>query len=449
MAETQVKNTFIDVPSTGTPVPSPPASAPARQQVALKDSLQKAAEEPGGSPTAQAAPQAAPAAPAAASTAGSVVRRAKPNPLNFLSQNSMVSIPEDQANGQAKPADPMKFVSGVSELPSTPAYTWGVLQTPTGTPSGYRAYQAPMIPAVATPTDVQRKTLSLQEMIQSPKVEDKAALLNNSYHQLWNVQQYPPQAPMVPQGALHAVPHGAPMAMAMHMAPDASYSVPQAGVPGCEMYMPNMLQAPHPPIFSSVPVQHMPPPAPMLLEPPPGGAAVTLGLVHGGQPMPPMPQPLPQMSPPLQQPMPQPMPQPLPQPMPQPMPQAVPVTAQPPLQPMQPLPMQPAAQPLQAQFGLPSYAAPHAAPGVLMTHPGLPGHPGLPPPPPTFAAPAVVMSPKASAQPAMTESDIRSLLETATASGNPEAINAVARQAQMAGMSPEKFRSLLPPPTSA
>lgn len=78
--------------------------------------------------------------------------------------------------------------------------------------------------------------------------------------------------------------------------------------------------------------------------------------VHGGQPMPPMPQPLPQMSPPLQQPMPQPMPQPLPQPMPQPMPQAVPVTAQPPLQPMQPLPMQPAAQPLQAQFGLPSYA---------------------------------------------------------------------------------------------
>eukprot|EP00435_Cladocopium_sp_Y103_P045920 s307_g13.t1 len=254
MAETQVKNTFIDVPSTATPVPSPPASAPARQAVALKDSLQKAAEEPGGSPAvpapaaavavvaaqaAQTAPApAAQAAAATASTAGTVVRRAKPNPLNFLSQNSMVSIPEDQANGQAKPADPMKFVSGVSELPSTPAYTWGVLQTPTGTPSGYRAYQAPMIPAVATPTDVQRKTLSLQEMIQSPKVEDKAALLNNSYHQLWNVQQYPPQAPMVPQGALPV--HGAPpMAMpAMHMAPDAQYPVPQAGIPGCEMYMP-------------------------------------------------------------------------------------------------------------------------------------------------------------------------------------------------------------------
>eukprot|EP00434_Breviolum_minutum_P014258 symbB.v1.2.012571.t1/scaffold873.1/size155814/5 len=144
------------------------------------------------SPTAAATAAAASTAPAATT----VVRRAKPNPLNFLSQNSMVSIPEDQANANGQVvADPMKFISGVSEMPATPCYTWGVLQTPTGTPSGYRAYQAPFtMPAVATPTDVQRKTLSLQEMIQSPKVEDKAALLNNSYQQYWNVQPYPPQA---------------------------------------------------------------------------------------------------------------------------------------------------------------------------------------------------------------------------------------------------------------
>jgi len=322
-------------------------------------------------------------------------------------------------------------------MPATPCYTWGVLQTPTGTPSGYRAYQAPFtMPAVATPTDVQRKTLSLQEMIQSPKVEDKAALLNNSYQQYWNVQPYPPQAPMpvpgphgVPFEALHPMgPHGAPLqAMPMHMAPDTpphSYPVPQAAVPPHEMYMP--MQAAPPPIFSSVPVQHLPPQPAM---PPPAGcgAALTLGLVHGGQPMP------------------QPMPQPM-QPMPQPLQHAPPVH-QPPmqLQPMQPMqhPQHPQhPQPLQAQFGLPSYAAPHAAPGVMV-------HPGQLPPPPTFAAPTVVMSPKGSTQPAMSESDIRTLLEVATTSGNPEAINAVARQAQMSGMSPEKFRSLLPPGTSA
>eukprot|EP00434_Breviolum_minutum_P014260 symbB.v1.2.012571.t3/scaffold873.1/size155814/5 len=46
MAETQVKNTFIDVPSTATPIPSPPATAPARNAGAtLKDSLQQAAED--------------------------------------------------------------------------------------------------------------------------------------------------------------------------------------------------------------------------------------------------------------------------------------------------------------------------------------------------------------------------------------------------------------------
>eukprot|EP00434_Breviolum_minutum_P014257 symbB.v1.2.012570.t1/scaffold873.1/size155814/4 len=145
------------------------------------------------------------------------------------------------------------------------------------------------------------------------------------------------------------------------------------------MYMP--MQAAPPPIFSSVPVQHLPPQPAM---PPPAGcgAALTLGLVHGGQPMP------------------QPMPQPM-QPMPQPLQHAPPVH-QPPmqLQPMQPMqhPQHPQhPQPLQAQFGLPSYAAPHAAPGVMV-------HPGQLPPPPTFAAPTVVMSPKGSTQPAMSES---------------------------------------------
>lgn len=425
MAETQVKNTFIDVnlPSTATPVPSPPASAPARQAVALKDSLQQAAEDASAATTGTAAGT----APAG------IARRAKPNPLNFLSQNSMASIPEDQANGTVK-RDPMMFVSGMSEMPATPAYTWGVLQTPTGTPSGYRAYgSAP--PMVATPTEVQRKTLSLQDMIQSPKVEDKAALLNNSYHQLYSVPPYP-QAPMQP--ALHPMPHGAPLHTVPHtvahtvpMAETATYApMPQAGGPP-EMYMP--MQGHQPPIFSSIPVQHMPP------QPMNGCPAVALGLVHGPrQPMAAMPQP---------------MPQPMPQ---QAMPQAAPAVAQPmPMQPMQTLaaPMaQPVAQPLQAQFGLPSYAAPLAAPpGGVIAHPAHP-HPQLPPPPPTFAAPSVVMSPKAQAvstAPPVSESDIRTLLEVATTSGNPEAINAVMRQAQMAGMSPEKFRSLLPPNNSA
>ncbi|CAE7801991.1 unnamed protein product, partial [Symbiodinium sp. KB8] len=126
-----VRNTFIDIPSTATPLPSPPSSAPARQAVALKESLQQAADGQEAGTTVAAG--------------ATVVRRAKPNPLNFLSQNSMVSIPEGADAAQAAalplPQDPMKFVSGMSEMPATPAYTWGVLQTPTETPAGFSQFR--------------------------------------------------------------------------------------------------------------------------------------------------------------------------------------------------------------------------------------------------------------------------------------------------------------------
>eukprot|EP00913_Durusdinium_trenchii_P025624 g24051.t1 len=93
MAETQVKNTFIDVnlPSTATPVPSPPASAPARQAVALKERDESQAAEDASAATTGTAAGTAPAG---------IARRAKPNPLNFLSQNSMAACghcPKGQA----------------------------------------------------------------------------------------------------------------------------------------------------------------------------------------------------------------------------------------------------------------------------------------------------------------------------------------------------------------
>ncbi|CAJ1337357.1 unnamed protein product [Effrenium voratum] len=378
----KVRNTFIDIPSTATPVPSPPASAPARQAVALKESLQNAAEE----------------------SSDGLVRR-KPNPLNFLSQNSMVSIPEDQ-DGKAQvlgatvngplPHDPMKFVSGVSEMPATPSYTWGVLQTPTETPSGFRAFvQGPAytMPAVATPSGAvvqSRQTLSLQDMIQSPKVETKNALLNNSYQQLYHVQYGPPvsQAPMM--GApLHTLPPGAAPGTPPNSYPPNTYQAPDPP----QGYIP--MQGPPPGQIYAAPVAQMPQQPPM-----PGCPSVALGLVHGAQ-MPPT-QPMQPMS----------------------------------TQPMQPMSTQPIqSQPIQSHYGLPPHLAAQAparpGPG-FMAHPGVAHQ--LPPPPPTFAAPAVVMSPKAVGSAPHSESDIRTLLEVAVSSGNQEAINAVMRQAQMAGM---------------
>jgi len=77
------------------------------------------------------------------------------------------------------------------------------------------------------------------------------------------------------------------------------------------------------------------------------------------------------------------------------------------------------------------------------------------PPPPTAPAPTVVLTPKAmpmipmlpaaaTAPPSgQMESDLKVLLELAVSSGNQQAVDALLRQAQQGGMSPERFNSLV------
>lgn len=444
----QVRNTFIDIPSTATPLPSPPSSAPARQAVALKESLQQAADG-----------QAVEAGTTVAAGA-TVVRRAKPNPLNFLSQNSMVSIPEGADAAQAAalplPQDPMKFVSGMSEMPATPAYTWGVLQTPTETPAGFSQFRPVttlQYTTMATPTgvaDPNRKTLSLQDMIQSPKVEDKAALLHSTYQQLYQV---PPYAPPMPQAGVptYAAP---PLGPPVHYAEPPLNTLPPLQAP---LAMPPPPAALHPmpapapmhdaPIYAVPTVPGAPGTPPLYPQPVMGQAPGTPPHVYQAQPMP--AQPLPQAPHGIPQPMPT-----IPGPSSAPAQGGCPSVALGLVHGAAPPPV--VSQPLQAHYGPPPQSlAPGAAPGapgVVLAHPGVVTHSG-PPPPPTFAAPAVVVSPKAAAAPAatsnMSESDIRTLLDVAMQSGNQEAVSAVARQAKAAGMSAERFRSLLPAPNSA
>mmetsp|Transcript_85774 Transcript_85774/g.151937 ORF Transcript_85774/g.151937 Transcript_85774/m.151937 type:complete len:460 (-) Transcript_85774:49-1428(-) len=449
----QVKNTFIDIPgaSERTPLPSPLATAPARNAGSLQDSLKQAAEDP----------------------ARSAVRRAKPNPLNFCSQSSMMSIAESP-NGQALiiQKDPAQFMSGQSSVPATPAYNWGVLQTPTETPMGFGAtsqvYTAPPVyvaspsggvsftgmTAVATPTGgasfppmtsvatgatfPARTTLSLQDMIQSPKVEQKTALLNSTYQQLYNQgQQIPVYAPQ-----MMAAPVDAPQMAPAPIGCQAYSEVSMASV-AQPPTMPPMMQAPPGP-----PVQMVHPGPPVTMPGAPGSnacASVALGLVTGNPP-----QGYAQVNSPVVASMPPLLPPSPPQMAPGPMFQSgIPgqqMQASAPAQAPQPQMQQVGYPPNYGQpmYGAPPLQAPMAPPVIS---PGITAN--IPPPPPNFAAPTVVMSPKAASSPGAagaSESDIKVMLEVAVASGNQEAIQAVMRQAQQAGMSAEKFRSLLPAP---
>eukprot|EP00930_Biecheleria_cincta_P075656 TRINITY_DN62838_c0_g1_i1.p1 TRINITY_DN62838_c0_g1~~TRINITY_DN62838_c0_g1_i1.p1 ORF type:complete len:431 (-),score=73.33 TRINITY_DN62838_c0_g1_i1:148-1392(-) len=410
MAEMQVRNTFIDIPgqSERTPMPSPLHTAPALNSGTLQESLRQAAES-------------------SAEVSAAAARRLKPNPLNFMSQQSMVSIPESPS-GVLFQKDPMGFLSnqsGMSSVPATPACNWGVLQTPTETPMNFGQFYsgAPVppvlaspsgaysMPAVATPTGCasfpSRTTLSLQDMIQSPKVEQKAALLSSSYQQLYQVPQgqgmtmYQPQMGLPQPGMAPQAPIQMPAQM-MHHAP-----------------VPQPVQVQQLPVTTTMPAaassQQAPAAAPC--------AAVALGLVPQ--------QPQYNLSSPV-------------------------VASMPPLSPPSVgLPRQSPPLVQQQAYTQPAYAM--SQPQVQMMPPQAPpviarasaAH--MLPPAPAYAAPTVVMSPKASgmspaAAPGCSESDIKTLLEVAVASGNKEAISAVMRQAQQAGMSPEKFRSLLPAP---
>jgi len=153
-----VKNTFIECPNTpagGMPVPL--LSAPAQCAYTLKDSLAAAAA------SVDEAPQTQPALQGAEATGPTVMVRRKPDPLQYVSGGAaagLIPIPEGaSAAGQVTTATPARSVVANS-VPATPCamQQWECMATPTGTPM---AYGAP------------RQTLSLVSMIQSPKVDSK------------------------------------------------------------------------------------------------------------------------------------------------------------------------------------------------------------------------------------------------------------------------------------
>lgn len=133
-----VKNTFIDVPGSSTQVPTPLATAPAKFANSLKESLAAAAEEEESAEGSE--PFSRPR------QAVGVGRRARTRPGPLL---ECVDIVPQGFVGAPLPSP------GASSIPPTPVATWEVTSTPEGTP--------------AARMDQGRTTLSLVDMIQSPK----------------------------------------------------------------------------------------------------------------------------------------------------------------------------------------------------------------------------------------------------------------------------------------
>jgi len=233
----EVKNTFIDVPSTPmVGVQSFLNTAPAQYAAgfSMKDSLAQAA----GSDMSFASPAPAVLSEAAVATLNmsSRPRRAKPNELAFMSTQSMMSIPESPMAGQmaqlGQPVVVNRKRSSMVSIPPTPAgmMDWG--STPTGTPYGGGYTMLPMnasapvatltsapvtsvttmaAPAAArwadsvpTPKAVtvapSKQTLSLGSMIPSPKAGTLTAAFSQMYaapmvSSAQPVMMAPPSAP--------------------------------------------------------------------------------------------------------------------------------------------------------------------------------------------------------------------------------------------------------------
>jgi len=156
--------------------------------------------------------------------------RPKPDPLKFCSTNSMMSIPESPieittsmnatyAMGEVI-SDPAKYISGsatASSIPPTPMGLCDYVSTPTGTPaarlcSGHlltaeaaEARMAGYALGLASGADVigdRKTTLSLVDMIQSPKGQTTVPMQQSAFNQ---AQLYmPPAAPAVAPGVLPA-----------------------------------------------------------------------------------------------------------------------------------------------------------------------------------------------------------------------------------------------------
>jgi len=192
-------------------LPEPLSTAPAQVAFSMKDSLANAAQN-----------------------MDSVVRsttrtRTAPDPL--------MAIPETPSRGATYLATPMSAMGkqmstrtpmqGYGSVPATPAYAYN-LPTPSGTPMGQPlsaystmptyTYAAPPAPVIEEAPS--RATLSLTDMIQSPKADQKSMLLQNAYQQVWQAQPQQPQqlqqqhqyapAPMMAQAAPAVSSYAAP-----------------------------------------------------------------------------------------------------------------------------------------------------------------------------------------------------------------------------------------------
>lgn len=396
----QVKNTFISVHIPSTPsgaVQQPMASAPAMvQRASLQDSLAAAAER------ADSGEDGAAAAAGEAYAFGEVV----PSPSNRVMQGrtrpaalaesppAMAAIPESPSAA----AGLRVYANVSSSVPPTPQMCYSALTTPTGTPQA-----------------MQRTTLPLGKMIQSPTADAKAQMMQSAYQQVYmhapTVTQAPPQYYTPPQ---HFQVQQAPMGQyVVHQA----FSQPAAG--SVELS----------PVQEGSPQQ--------------SAAAVQLGLV-----------------PQQQQPT-----------LPAPSQMAVGVMPAPPQHPAIVQQVQHRTVitlPQQAPMGgmpPPPMAAPQIAAPAVAAAPLQMAQRAAPPPPPMAPAPQIIMlSPKGMEAPAgiamqtpqgisptmmpaaamaTPDSDMKVLVDMAVASGNQAAVDALMRQAQSQGIAPEHFSAMV------
>jgi len=337
---------------------------------------------------------------------------------------SMIAIPESlTAAGQTVEIrkDGTTYVTGTpaaSSIPPTPVATWDVMPTPT------------------TPATNLRTTLSLVDMIQSPKVEQQTVMVQRPYQMVYQGVPVVAAQPVQAQ----ALPPGATVVQAQPAAPPETMATTMTVQPATVGHIP-----PPPPAAAPVVVPAADPAeearaTSQALQ----AAAVQLGLVPQQQHQQAVPQTQPCAS-------------------------SVAVgTIQPPRYTATVHTLQQA--PATTTLLPPSMGTqPHSVSTVITAQPQR-----MVPPPPAAPAPTVVFTPKASSVPmmpamavaapvsmgappalpaaalavptassGMPESDLKVLLSLAVSSGNQQAVDALLRQAQQGGMSPERFRTLV------
>lgn len=365
-------------------------------------------------------------------------RRMKPDPLMMVIPEgpSTIRLAHTPASRTEVRRDSKIFIAATgqpytgpaSSIPPTPVATWEVMATPSGTPMANL-----------------RQTLSLVDMVQSPTAEAKMVMWNSAYHQAQTqhyytvpgvgqvVQAAPPQyqttvspGMTVPAGMMTVVAAQQPLIAGVPQLPrtaeEAAAAAAAASVklglvegvtrhPAGTRSVHQTWQTTNPPPLSppqvttataNAPLSPPPQaPAPMTVAAPlaPMAPAV-LHSVHPGPASWPPPPPL--MAP-----------------------QLTTVTA---------VAAQPSSQP--------------PPPSVQTTV--VSGQPGRFVPPPPLAPAPMMLSPKAMmpapslpAGSGMNEADLKVLLDMAVASRNQQAVDALLRQAQQAGVSADRFQALL------